>query len=219
MRTFLHLLPCCLLLASCASQKPVPGSVPTAPAKAEFVAPAVESYRRSSNASGATSAKLEGQVNALSQQAITLRSGLQVATAEAARLVKQKSATEKELNDQWVALTVLTERNLALELSTAAANATALKQAEMRAALETDLDALVSKANAKDTEANVLRLQHSDLSTDVLRLNGEIKTLSAAKDAAEKKAAVGGYIKGCIWFLAIVAVIFVGLKLYLPRLP
>ncbi len=215
----LHLSCLAFLAASCAYRPPPPGTVPTAPAKVDAVAPAVESYRRASNSSGATSAKLESQVNALSQQATSLRTGLEAATAEAQRLTQQKSATEKELNNLWLSLTTLTERNQLLEKEAAAANSTALTQQAMRAALETELDDLVSRANAKDSEAGVLRLQHADLSAEVLRLNGDITKLTAAKDKAEKSAAVGRYIKGCIWFLAIIAIAFIALKLYLPRLP
>ena len=192
-----------LLMTCCAHKAVMPALVPTAPPVAVAVVPTVTAVQKSQQTARAAGEKLESQVGKFSGDAATLRKGLQDATVEADRLRKQKSATEADLDKLWAQLNELTQRNMFLETEALEAVKTANDQRLARVEVEKQLEAALRAAEAKDAEAASLRLQNADLGQIIKDQGGKIDSLNAATKKAEANAAIGGYLKGCIWFIGI----------------
>lgn len=218
MRPTFLLLVLALALPSCAVRRPVPGMIPTAPAKAAPIAPAVAAARADAAATDAVSQRLETQVAVLKRSAETLQGSLAKSFVEASRLRDQKSASEQELNGLYMSLGDSKALTQSLVDEVAVARSTADEQAALRLKAEKDRDDLFVAAAAKDAENATLRSQNTDLGATVTRLNGDVRTLSAAKEKSDKNAAVGGFLKGCVWFLAVAAIGFLVLWMYFPRI-
>ena len=224
MRPYLHLLSSvfCLLLfclSSCAVKRPAPGMIPTAPAVAAPMAPQVLIARQAADATGTVSSKLETQVQVLKQSTTTLQSSLAKSFIEATRLRDLKTATEKDLDllAQDLGDSKALTQNLVDEVTLA--NTTADEQRSARLKSDAALEELTISAANKDSENSVLRSQNIDLGATVTQSNADVQVMAIALDSANKKAAVGGYLKGCIWVLAGVIIIGIFLWFYLPRLP
>lgn len=210
-------------LSSCATKQPPPGLIPTAPAKVASALPAVATVRSNQDASGIVSRKLENQVAVLVDKTATLQSNLVAAVELADKLRKQKSATEGELEQQWNQLTAITASHLALEKQVVEAKATADEQAAMRIKSDAAVDALTAAVTAKENETETLRAQNSDLSSATSRLNTDVQALTAAKNKAEKNAAVGSYLKWMIGSMVVVILLivvgYILLRTYIPKPP
>lgn len=200
------LLAWCLLymLVGCSpdAATPPPRAIP-APRQTEAVTPLVERVRADTAKSGEVSAKLEGKVEALQRTTGELRAGMSAATAEADRLRKQKAATEKELDGLWKLLNGTEARAAALFAEVESAKQIADEQKAHRLVSEKRLDELAKAAIARDIETLELRDQRDQLAADVDRAGKVHADMLARLSKAEQRAAVGAYLKGCIWFLGV----------------
>ena len=198
-----------ILLASCASKIEAPPRAIPAPIQSAAVTPAVDAVKADSAKSREISGKLEQQVEALRKNSIDLQHGFSVATTEAARLKAQKTASEKELDALWDMLNGTEARAKALFAEVEKAKAFADQQRDFRMIAEKRLDDLAKAAIARDTETMELRAQREHLTGELLRSDKTITRLKAELSTAERKAAVGSYLKGVGVFigLGIIAII------------
>ena len=206
----------CLAFTGCGSA-PEPGIVrPTPPPVAAPVAPVAEAVRRDAAASAIVATRLEGQVVGLQRSTANLRDGMQKALDEAARLRDAKAASEAELDALWKMLTDSNEKARNLFAEVEAARASADEQRDLRVAAEQNLISLARAASLRDAENETLRTQNADL---VKSLDAAARHQAALTDKlrkAERNAALGTYVKGCVWFLGIAAVILLALKIFKP---
>jgi hypothetical protein len=208
---------CALLVCSCATTAPKPPVARyTAPAAAAPVSPVAESVRADVAATGVVAARLEVQVEGLRKSADTLRTGMTTALAEVDRLRVAKTATATELDSLYTMLANSTVQVRDLFAEAESARETAASQRELRTKAETSLAALARAAAARDAEAASLRLQHADMAALVNDQAQANTALEIKLAKSEKNAALGSYVKGCIWVAAIGFLIFMALKIYKP---
>ena len=207
-----------LFLFSCA---PAPASraiIPAAPPRTAPAAPVIATTRATQTASATASARLESQVNTLRQSASELQDGMAEAVLEADRLRRQKSATEADLNGLWQKLTHLQTRNLFLETEAETAVTYATEQKERRAVAEQAVTDLTALTTAQEAELSSYRIQYQDITTAYQASETARATAETARAAAEKQAAVGNYLRRCLFGLvALIAAYFV-IKLAIPKL-
>ena len=135
------------------------------------------------------------------------------ATAEADRLRKQKAATEKELDGLWQLLNGTEARAAALFAEVESAKRIADEQKAHRVIAEKRLDELAKAAIARDNETLELRSQRDHYVSELDKAVKAHAAMQASLSAAEQKAAVGTYLKGCIWFIGIA--LFLALLFYI----
>lgn len=205
-------------LASCAPAPAPRAIIPSAPPRSAPAAPVIAAANSTQSASTAASAKLESQVNLLRQSASDLQDGMAEAVLEADRLRKQKSATEADLDGLWQKLTNLQTRNLFLEAEAETAVTYAVEQKERRAAAEQAVTDLTALTTAQEAELSSYRVKYQDLATAYHASEKSRAIADAARAAAEKQAAVGNYLRRCLFGLvALIAAYFV-IKLFIPSL-
>lgn len=202
MKPILSLL--ALILAACApSTENAPRAIP-APIQSAAVTPAVDAVKADASKSREISGRLESQIETLRKNSIDLQHGFSAATSEAAKLKAQKQASEKELDALWDMLNGTEARAKEMFAEVEKAKAYADEQREFRALAEKRLDELAKAAIARDTETMELRAQREHLSDELARgerINAELRAKLAS---AEKKAAVGSFLKGVCWFIGII---------------
>lgn len=201
-----------LLVASCATTEPPPRAMP-APIQSAAVTPVVDAVRANSARSSEVSGRLESQVESLRKSTADLRQDFAAATAEASRLKAQKAASEKELDALWLILNSTEQRAKALFDEVEKAKTIADEQKAQRAVAEKRLDELAKAALARDTETLELRAQRDDLAAELDKSVKAHARMQSRLSAAEQKAAVGTYLKGCIWFIGIA--LFLSLLFYI----
>lgn len=179
---------------------PPPKPIETAP-----VTPTVEAVKAQVAVQRATSEKLEGKVETLARTTGELRTGLAAATAEAARLRDAKTATESELDGIWRMLQA--EQNRAAEMFAAADESRKLAddQRKQRIEAEKRLADLTTAAALRDSETANLRKAVEQMAKQIEAARDAEATMQASLAKAERKAAVGSYLKGIVWFLGIAA--------------
>lgn len=212
---YISILTWCLIymLVGCAPKAyPVPPRAIPAPRQAEAVTPLVERVRADSAKSGEVSAKLEGKVEALQRTTGELRAGMSAATAEADRLRKQKAATEKELDGLWQLLTASDEHAKRLFAEVEDAKRVADEQRGHRLLAEKRLDELAKAAIARDNETLELRDQRDHYASELDKAGKVHADMLAKLSKAEMKAAVGTYLKGVVWFIAVLIVLVIAVK-------
>ena len=202
MKLFLALLPF-IFLTACDPVAVIPARAPTAPPPAEHVAPMVDAAQNSEQKVRQAGERLEGRVVELSQNATALHNDMMAAVAEADKLRKQKTATEEQLTDLWRRLTEITNRNMFLEKEADDALNDANAQKLARVELEKQIGLLKKAGVAKDQENDTLTSQNGDKRLTISDQGEIINKLNARAVAAEKNAAVGSYLKGCVWVLGI----------------
>ena len=202
-----------LLLAACTPKPDVPPRAIPAPIKSTAVTPAVDAVKADSAKSREISGKLEQQVEALRKNSIDLQRGFSAATTEAARLKAQKQASEKELDALWDMLNGTEARAKALFAEVEKAKAFADEQRDFRLIAEKRLDDLAKAAIARDTETLELRAQREHLTGELATADKTITRLKSELSAAEKKAAVGGYLNGVGYFFAGIILLIVIAKI------
>lgn len=209
-----------LLLVACTPTPDVPPRAIPAPIQSAAVTPAVDAVKADSAKSREISGKLEQQVETLRKNSIDLQHGFAAATSEAARLKAQKSASEKELDALWDILNGTEARAKALFAEVEKAKAFADEQRDFRVLAERRLDELAKAALARDTETLELRKQRDFLADENARAGKVIERMRADLSKAEMKAAVGTYLKGVGWFIAVclllLAALWVALKTFKP---
>lgn len=216
-----HILSILLACFSAFACSPIPRAVPvnpTAPSRSADVSPIVEVVRGDAAKTSVVSARLEGQVANLQKSTATLKDGMAKSLAESARLRDAKMATEAELDGLWK---MLTDSNvIARQLFDEAEKArdSAAEQKELRIAAESNLVALTRHSAARDAETAALRQQHQDMSGLVNSMAKEIDAQQASLIKAEKKAAVGSYLRGGVIVIAIVLVVLLFMWLWKPRI-
>lgn len=191
-----------LLLSACSNPQPPPRAIP-APIQSAAVTPAVDAVRTDSAKQREVSGRLESQVDALRKSSADLRQDFASATAEAARLKVQKAASEKELDALWLILNGTEARAKALFDEVEKAKAIADEQKAQRSVAEKRLDELAKAAIARDTETAELRTQRDHLADELEKAIQAHARMQTRLSAAEQKAAVGTYLKGCIWFIGV----------------
>lgn len=191
-----------IAIASCTHETVPPRAIP-APLQSAAVTPAVDAVRADSAKGREISGRLETQVDALRKSSADLRQDFASATAEAARLKAQKAATEKELDGLWLILTGTEQRAKALFEEVEKAKAIADQQKAQRVVAEKRLDELAKAAIARDTETSELRTQRDHLADELDKAVKAHARMQSRLSAAEQKASVGTYLKGCIWFIGI----------------
>ena len=154
-RTLLYLLP--ILLASCA---PRPGTVPKhvpldPPPKARAVE--IAPVRQAAAAAHREGAVAGAKVEIIAAEVKALESHLDAAVAEADRLRKQKSASERELDLMWENLTKIHQRHDALSLEAQGAKAALDRQKLLHAAAETEIAKLEQAVREAGVETALLR--------------------------------------------------------------
>ena len=142
-----------------------------------------------------------------------LRQDFASATAEAARLKAQKAASEKELDSLWILLTGTEARAKALFDEVEKAKAIADEQRAARLLAEKGLEELAKAAIARDTETLELRAQRDALANELDQAVKAHARMQVSLSKAEQKAAVGSYLKGCIWFIGVA--LFLSLLFYI----
>lgn len=217
MKTYLTLA--LLPIAGCAPKAIPVANVAPAPRPVEAVAPAARQAREDSLRAGEASSRLEGKVAELQRTTGELRAGMSGATQEADRLRKQKTATEKELDGLWQLLTASDEHAKRLFAEVEQAKAFADEQNRLRLIADRRSVELVTMAAMKDQEVLELRTENDFLRAELEVAKRSQETLTAQKDAAEKQAAVGNYLRK--WLIGIVAavVLYFLLKLALRFVP
>lgn len=200
------------VFASCARDTPVPPRAIPAPVQSAAVSPAVDSVKADAAKTAEVSGRLEARVESLQRVTADLRTGMTSAAAEADRLRKQKAASEKELDALWKMLTNEEARAAALFAEVETAKKIADEQKAHRAIAEKRLDELAKAAIARDTETLELRAQRDHLSDELDKAGKVHADMLAKLSKAEMKAAVGSYLKGVVWFLGIVIVLVVAVR-------
>lgn len=216
MKTILALL--ILAAVSCAPPVVPRAIVPTAPPRSASVSPAVEMARAAGSKAAIASDRLERQVETLKQTASALNDGMADAVLEADRLRKQKSANEVELQGLWEKLTAVKQRNLFLEVQADEAVKYAVDQKTLRLEAEASLTAVSRIAADRDAEVISLRLQRGDM-TRIIHEQGEAFDAQAAQlVTAQKQAAVGGFLKWCLFGVVALCAGYLLIRTYVPRL-
>ena len=145
------------LLASCAPRPgTVPKHVPLDPpprARAVEVAPVRQAAAAASREGAVAGAKVEK----IAAEVKALETHLDAAVAEADRLRKQKSASERELDLMWENLTKIHQRHDALSLEAQGAKAALDRQKLLHAAAETEIAKLEQAVRAAGVEVALLR--------------------------------------------------------------
>jgi chromosome segregation ATPase len=137
---------------------------------------------------------------------------MSAATAEADRLRKQKAANEKELDGLWQLLTASDEHAKRLFAEVEEAKAAAEAQRQQRQVAEVRLNELAQAAIARDTETLELRDQRDHFASELAQAAKVRADLSDQLRKAEMRAAVGSYLKGVGWFIGIVIVLVIAVK-------
>ena len=184
MKTYLLLLACIVaLLASCATN--VPSSVAVRPpVRSEPVAPTAEKMRK--------------EIVVVKETNKDIEAGLDAAINELSRLSKQKTASEKELDEMWDRLTNV-QTNVAKQF----------KQIQESETTITDLNAKAIKSDIEKTE---LRLAIDDA-------NAKLKAAKGWEDEAKPKVAVYDFFKGWAIRIGIFSGIGLGIFLAIRYLP
>ena len=177
MKTYLLLLACVVaLLASCATN--VPSSVAVRPpVRSEPVAPTAEKVRK--------------EIVVVKETNKDIEAGLDAAINELSRLSKQKTASEKELDEMWDKLTNV-QTNV-------------VKQFKQIQESETTIADLNAKAIKSDIEKTELRLAIDDA-------NAKLKAAKEWVDEAKPKVAVYDFFKG--WAIRIGIFSGIGLVIF-----
>lgn len=202
-----------ILLASCSTTPDVPPRAIPEPTQTAAVSPLVDQAKADAAKGGEVSARLESKVESLQRTTADLRTGMTAATAEADRLRKQKAATEKELDGLWQLLNGTEARAAALFAEVESAKRIADEQKAHRVIAEKRLDELAKAAIARDNETLELRSQRDHYVSELDKAVKAHAAMQASLSAAEQKAAVGTYLKGCIWFIGIA--LFLALLFYI----
>lgn len=192
-----------IILASCSTAPEAPPKAIPAPTQTVAVSPLVDQAKADAAKGGEVSSRLEGKVESLQRTTGELRAGMSVATAEADRLRKQKAATEKELDGLWQLLNGTEARAAALFAEVETAKKIADEQKAHRIIAEKRLDELAKAAIARDNETLELRSQRDHYVSELDKAVKAHASMQARLSAAEQKAAVGTYLKGCIWFIGV----------------
>lgn len=192
-----------LSLAACTPTPDVPPRAIPAPTQSAAVTPAVDAVKADASKSREISGRLEQQVETLRKNSRDLQHGFAAATSEAARLKAQKQASEKELDALWDMLNGTEARAKELFAEVEKAKAYADEQRDFRMVAEKRLDDLAKAAIARDNETMELRAQREHLASELARGEKINADLRSKLSAAEKKAAVGTYLKGVAWFIGI----------------
>lgn len=208
----LTILAAVVLLASCASTTQAPPKAVPVPRQSAAVSPLVDQAKADAAKGGEVSARLESRVEALQATTSDLRQGISAATSEADRLRKQKAATEKELDGLWQMLTGAESRAAALFAEVEKAKTIADEQKSHRLLAEKGLDELAKAAIARDTETIELRDQRDHYAAELDKAGKVHADMLARLSKAEMRAAVGSYLKGIVWFIGIVIVLVVAVR-------
>ena len=190
------------LLASCAPRPgTVPKHVPLDPppkARAVEVAPvrhAAAAAHREAAVAGAKVEKIAAEVKAL-------ESHLGAAVAEADRLRKQKSASERELDLMWENLTKIHQRHDALSLEAQGAKAALDRQKLLHAAAEAEIAKLEQAVREAGVETALLR---SSFTTAEKLRAGTAEALDTANASAADHLAKAQKLSGEIRLFRILA--------------
>ena len=202
-----------ILLASCSTAPEAPPKAIPAPTQTAAISPLVDHAKADATKGGEISARLESKVESLQRTTADIRTGMTAATAEADRLRKQKAATEKELDGLWQLLNGTETRAAALFAEVESAKRIADEQKAHRVIAEKRLDELAKAAIARDNETLELRAQRDHYADELDKAGKVHADMLARLSKAEQKAAVGGYLKGCIWFIGIA--LFLALLFYI----
>lgn len=212
----LPLLMLILALASCTAPTPPPPKAIPAPRQSADVSPLVAAAREDAVKAGTVSAKLEGQVEGLKATSGHLADGLGAAIAELDKLRFAKAATETELESLWAMLTASNTqaRNLFAEVEKA--KATADEQKVARLGAERAIDSLLKAAAEADREKLELRDQREHYAAELAKAGIVHADLLEKLSIADKKAAVGTYLKGIAAFVILILAAVVALKVFKP---
>jgi hypothetical protein len=211
-RPIASIIVCVLAVASCAGTTQVPPKAIPAPRQSMAVTPLVDQARADAAKGGEVSSRLESKVESLQRTTGELRSGMAMATAEADRLRKQKAATENELDALWQMLNGTEARAVALFAEVESAKLIADEQKAHRVIAEKRLDELAKAAIARDNETLELRDQRDHYAAELDKAGKVHADILAKLSKAEMKAAVGTYLKGIVWFIGIVLVLIVAVR-------
>lgn len=209
MKTTLQFL--ALILVGCSTAPAPPRAIP-APLQTAAVSPLADQAKADAAKGGEVSSRLEGKVESLQRTTADLRAGMSLATTEADRLRKQKAATEKELDALWQLLNGTEARAAALFAEVETAKKIADEQKAHRLVAEKRLDELAKAAIARDNETLELRDQRDHLASELDKAGKVHADMLAKLSKAEMKAAVGTYLKGVGWFIGIVIVLVVAVR-------
>ena len=203
-----RILACLITLAfsACAPDHIAPTPV-ARPVETVPITPLVEKARQEAADARETASQLSDKVDVLHDQTAKLGTGLKAATAEADRLRQQKAASEKELEGLWQMLTNEQARAAEMFRQVETSKELAALATKQRMLAETRLGELTELAAARDSEVANLRLHADGLSAQIVVKDRTIKMQSGQISELERKAAVGSYLKGCIWFLGIAATV------------
>lgn len=199
-----------LALVGCQSTQMPPRAV-VATIQSAAVSPLVDRSKADAARTNEAASKLESKVDDLRLTTTALRAGMTAATAEAERLRDQKTASEKELQGLWELLTASDQHAKQLFAEVEKAKTIADQQKSFRLLAERNLDELAKAAIARDTETVELRAQRDQLSKDLGTAQLAYEQQAGKLATAEKRAAVGTYLKGCVWVLGISLLIIVAL--------
>lgn len=201
-----------LSFASCAKNaQPIPRAIP-APTQASAVTPVAQAVKDDAVKSAVIAERLENKVESLQKTSSGLRDELSLATAEASRLKQQKAASADELQTLWQTLNSTEQKAKALFEEIEQAKLAAEEQKQLRAITEKRMDELLKTAVARDNETVELRAQRDHLASELTRAEKIVEQAQADLSKAQMKAAVGSYLKGCIWFIAIVVIAVIAVK-------
>ena len=143
-------------------------------------------------------AKVKKEIVVVKESNAAIQHGLSKAIAEAERLAKQKSATEKELNQLWDTLTDVQKR--------------AAEQWKQLETSEKTIDDLNLKASASDGEIKTLRKNLDDA-------NARLIEAKKYQDKAAPKVAVYDWISSRLMWLTIFLVLGVIVYVTIRFLP
>jgi chromosome segregation ATPase len=203
-------------LLSCAPQQKTTMAA-TRPPETAAVAPMAAQARADALASRETASKLEAEVETIQKTTGNLRQGIDLATAEADRLRRQKSATEKELESLWGMLTAEQNRTAQLWQQVETSKALSIQHRDQRLIAERRIIKLADAAVATDVEMATLRRDHDTMKGQIDQARKIEADLQAKLTKAEKDAAIARFLKGTAAIgtavLVLAAVAFVAIKL------
>lgn len=203
------------LVVACQPTVPPIAHVGPAPSQSAEVTPVAKRVRDDAAKGAVVSGRVETGVDSATKKAQALRDKLDAAQAETDRLRKQTAFTTQE-RDSIFALYDATKkevRNLFTELEAVKKDADLQKQ--MRVDAEANLLALTDTAALRDLEVVELRAQRDDFVKALDQARASLAETNKKLMAAEKKAAVGGYLKGMLALFTIAAILIVALWVFL----
>lgn len=174
-----------MLLAGCAVKpslvKPHLSRVPDVE-KQPDIAVAADRVNTANTAANMQSAETSAKVQSVKKESVRLRADLDTATAEADRLRQQKTATEAELTALWESLKKASERNLFLEMEIAGTEKSLIRESELRAIADAEIDKLQRNARAKDVEVRLMRVSVDVLNHDIVKLEKSVADFAKSSD-------------------------------------